>query len=227
MFLTRLHEVAPPPVDPVVLHRRHRRRRKTTQWGTVVIVLGIAGAFVWWYFGPGTGAVQSGRTSNSPAINANRNKNVNASPVRTSSADADSDGLSDELETVYGTEAQKADSDGDGFQDGLEVENGYDPLNVGKSARMVDLGLVSTVAKGDPETSVVSSGMSTADRARYYLLFDGASTTYYSADGTVNAQCQLNVEPQGACRTLPNQVRTDFSRTYDGDSFVDVYHIPF
>lgn len=42
-------------------------------------------------------------------------------------ADTDSDGLPDDLERIYQTDAKNPDTDGDGYQDGLEVANGYDP----------------------------------------------------------------------------------------------------
>lgn len=43
--------------------------------------------------------------------------------------DTDADGLSDELEKMYGTDPSKIDTDGDGYSDSEEVEAGYDPLN--------------------------------------------------------------------------------------------------
>jgi len=46
--------------------------------------------------------------------------------------DTDKDGLSDQLETVYGTNPNKADTDGDGFSDGDEIKNGYNPNGPGK-----------------------------------------------------------------------------------------------
>lgn len=46
--------------------------------------------------------------------------------------DQDQDGLTDALETVYGTDPNKADTDGDGFKDGDEVEKGYNPNGEGK-----------------------------------------------------------------------------------------------
>lgn len=48
------------------------------------------------------------------------------------SKDSDNDGLSDIMESYYGTNPNKADSDGDGFEDGEEVDNGYNPLGPGK-----------------------------------------------------------------------------------------------
>ncbi len=46
--------------------------------------------------------------------------------------DTDSDGLSDIMESFYGTDPLKDDTDGDGFKDGEEVKNGYNPLGAGK-----------------------------------------------------------------------------------------------
>ena len=42
--------------------------------------------------------------------------------------DSDQDELSDEMETLYGTDPNNPDTDGDGFSDGDEVARGYDPL---------------------------------------------------------------------------------------------------
>jgi len=44
------------------------------------------------------------------------------------SGDSDQDGLSDKMETLYGTDPNNPDTDGDGFSDGDEVARGYDPL---------------------------------------------------------------------------------------------------
>lgn len=49
----------------------------------------------------------------------------------TSDIDSDQDGLSDIVESLYGTEVNNADSDGDGYLDGQEVYNGYNPLGEG------------------------------------------------------------------------------------------------
>jgi|GEM_PF-3995272 len=54
--------------------------------------------------------------------------------------DKDGDGLSDKLETLYGSDARKADTDGDGYSDGDEVWNGYDPTVAGSAK--VDYGKI-------------------------------------------------------------------------------------
>ncbi len=48
------------------------------------------------------------------------------------SADTDKDGLSDAIESFYGTDPLKPDTDGDGYPDGEEVNSGYNPLGTGK-----------------------------------------------------------------------------------------------
>lgn len=48
---------------------------------------------------------------------------------RFSSTDADSDGLTAQEESAYGTSDQSADTDGDGYDDRTEIEAGYNPLN--------------------------------------------------------------------------------------------------
>ncbi|MCD4705431.1 hypothetical protein K8R66_05140 [bacterium] len=46
--------------------------------------------------------------------------------------DSDGDGLSDQLEKLFGLDPLNNDSDGDGYLDGEEIENGYNPLGEGK-----------------------------------------------------------------------------------------------
>ena len=52
-----------------------------------------------------------------------------------SAVDTDTDGLSDEQEKIYGSDANKSDTDGDGYSDGAKVKGGYDPV-VSGSARL-------------------------------------------------------------------------------------------
>ena len=50
-----------------------------------------------------------------------------------SGPDFDNDGLSNEMEEIYGTDKNNPDTDGDGFKDGEEVKNGYDPTIPGNA----------------------------------------------------------------------------------------------
>lgn len=51
-------------------------------------------------------------------------------PVMAFAMDTDGDGLSDDMELVYYTDAANPDTDGDGYTDGAEVTQGYSPLAV-------------------------------------------------------------------------------------------------
>ncbi len=54
--------------------------------------------------------------------------NDSASSDKNIFEDSDQDGLSDDEEKAYGTDANNKDTDGDGYTDGVEVKSGYDPL---------------------------------------------------------------------------------------------------
>lgn len=55
--------------------------------------------------------------------------NLSASLLKSfADKDSDKDGLSDNMESIYGTNYSDPDSDGDGYLDGEEVLSGYDPL---------------------------------------------------------------------------------------------------
>ena len=53
---------------------------------------------------------------------------INGSGLCTSGVDTDSDGLTDDIECLRGTDSNNPDSDGDGASDGAEVAAGADPL---------------------------------------------------------------------------------------------------
>lgn len=55
---------------------------------------------------------------------------VSAAPSA-AGTDADSDGLTDEREVFFGTDAHNPDTDADGYRDGEEVSKGYDPAIAG------------------------------------------------------------------------------------------------
>lgn len=66
-----------------------------------------------------------------PESSTNANTNTNALQTVSPSLDSDRDGLTNQEETLYGTDAGEDDTDGDGFLDGSEVRSLYDP-NSGK-----------------------------------------------------------------------------------------------
>lgn len=53
--------------------------------------------------------------------------------VAADNLDTDGDGLSDKLETFFGSDIKKIDADGDGYKDGEEIGNGYDPTIAGSA----------------------------------------------------------------------------------------------
>jgi hypothetical protein len=64
--------------------------------------------------------------------------------------DSDQDGLSNDEEKLYGTDASNRDSDGDGYSDGVEIESGYDPLKMAPGDKIMQ-------EKEAPITSVSDS----------------------------------------------------------------------
>lgn len=215
-----------------------RRGVKIAIWSIVGVAFFSAAAGLWWYFiredrkTPSAGAGAENRNSGNTATQLNAgsdraDQDVITNTVVAPFADTDDDGLLDELEALYGTDAQKPDTDGDKYADGTEVENGYEPVNPAKNKRMVDLALVARLSSDIAGATVLSSGMASSDHQRYYLVYDGVATSYYAADGTRQAECNIGVEPSGVCATLPNELRTDFSRSIGDGMATDVYHIPF
>lgn len=58
--------------------------------------------------------------------------------------DSDQDGLSDDEERAYGTDANNKDTDGDGYTDGVEVKSGYDPLKPAPGDKIITNNLQQT-----------------------------------------------------------------------------------
>lgn len=52
--------------------------------------------------------------------------------------DSDQDGLSDDEERAYGTDANNKDTDGDSYTDGVEVKSGYDPLKPAPGDKIIN-----------------------------------------------------------------------------------------
>lgn len=124
----------------------------------LVLVLGSAGAYVYFSLKPitkqiNTAVNNSVKANNSvnavkPANTANQaNTATNSavvSPFPNNSQpgrDTDSDGLTDAEELLYHTSSKKPDTDSDGFLDGNEVFHGYDP-NAAAPAKLSDSDIV-------------------------------------------------------------------------------------
>lgn len=60
---------------------------------------------------------------------------------KTPANDADNDGLSNDLETLHGTDPAKRDTDGDGYTDMQEIVNGYDPAASGDLRPTVEIAI--------------------------------------------------------------------------------------
>lgn len=70
--------------------------------------------------------------------------------------DSDGDGLSDDMESLLGTDPNKMDSDGDGYNDGDEVRTGHDPLGPGLftgSLSPAEKAMVNNITLEHPKTS--------------------------------------------------------------------------
>lgn len=167
--------VTPPP-KPVAKEPFFAQYKKAIVVVVLVLVIGGALAAAGWYgyntflavpqdglpavnTGAGNPAVnQPAVNVNEPAVNTNQpqgnqNANLNAEPA--APVDSDQDGLTDEEERMYGTNANNPDTDGDGltdrdevkvfktdpnnpdtdgdtYLDGAEIRGGYDPKGPGK-----------------------------------------------------------------------------------------------
>jgi hypothetical protein len=139
---TPLQPVGPPqtaqqymltPEDEEELFGRERLTvgTKLLVVGAVVAVLGviIAGGLVLYTRLTGEGVTMQVPGKNTNQVTPGSGVNVSSAP---STQDADSDGLTAQEETRYGTDPAKKDTDGDGYSDGEEVKNGYSPKGPGK-----------------------------------------------------------------------------------------------
>lgn len=217
-----LHEVQPPPIDPDPRSFRQRSTGRDLLVVTLIVVALVGVGFgIWWYTG-----TQSADQSSTETVVSGENRLIQR-VVDDGSTDDDNDGLTNEHERRYGTAVDRDDTDGDGFDDATEIRHGFSPLSAGPGVRMIDSALVDRLAVTVSNARVISSGLASTDGQRYYLVYDGATTTYYADDGSVQAQCAVGQTNDQACDDLPNAVRTDFTRTIDGASTTDVYHLPF
>ncbi|HLN18640.1 MAG TPA: hypothetical protein VK255_00535 [Patescibacteria group bacterium] len=68
----------------------------------------------------------------------------NSNPSGNIFLDSDQDGLTDQEEALYGTDAKKSDTDGDGYSDGSEIKSGYDPRKPAPGDKLTVANLAST-----------------------------------------------------------------------------------
>lgn len=121
--------------------------------------------------------------------------------------DADCDGLTDNEETVYGTDSKKADTDGDGYSDGVEIKSGYDPTKPAPGDRLKTLG-------GGDKSNEISQSSTTESFAADFQAFinskkDGAVTTS-DVDTFVDTQLSEKMGESVNFDNLPEVDKTQF-----------------
>jgi len=87
--------------------------------------------------------------------------------------DADDDGLTDDQESVYGTDPRNPDTDGDGMPDGWEVANGFDPLHADSAGDADHDGmsnLAEFIAGTDPRDATSRLSVSLVTQASGFAL---------------------------------------------------------
>lgn len=67
--------------------------------------------------------------------------------------DSDQDGLTDQEESLYGTDPRSADTDHDGYSDGAEVKSGYDPLKPSPGDKII----ISSSGPSDANTDTAAA----------------------------------------------------------------------
>lgn len=116
----------------------------------VVLLLGAGGTYAYVKYFRST----SNTNSNNITNNSDNTSNVALPGV---SVDSDNDGLSDETELFYKTDANNPDTDGDGYDDKTEIDGGYNPNGSGK------LDTTSSGSSNDNSSSLPSVDSGTSD----------------------------------------------------------------
>ena len=133
-----------------------KRNRKVFIAIFLVLILGGGLAIAGWYvYNQFVVSSPNSSVLSGEPLNQNVNQPVNQNVEPPAPLDSDRDGLTDEEESMYGTDSLKvdsdsdgltdrdeakvfetdpteADTDGDGFLDGEEIRNGYDPKGSGR-----------------------------------------------------------------------------------------------
>lgn len=90
--------------------------------------------------------------------------------------DSDKDGLTDEEEKLYGTDAKNSDSDGDGYSDGVEVESGYDPAKPAPGDRVTPISKVGATNETQASVERVSLTDEIAQELKTYTASNEGKT---------------------------------------------------
>jgi hypothetical protein len=102
----------------------------------------------------------------SPAFVTNKDGQVQKQMPALVMIDDDQDGLPNDTEKRLGTDPKNPDTDGDGFNDKTELENGYDPLRVGKRLGESDVKIApvdAAIITGSPMEQPKAAGTESED----------------------------------------------------------------
>jgi outer membrane biosynthesis protein TonB len=104
--------------------------------------------------------------------------------------DTDNDGLSNNEETLYGTNPDKADSDEDGFSDSVELVNLYNPAGF-KPTKLLEAGLVTEMTSTEGKYDLLyPTSWSKSDKAGGEVTFTNPQNQPISLSIEENAQGQ-------------------------------------
>lgn len=92
-------------------------RKKFAMLGIAVVLIAAVGAGFWYW------------NQKSQSVAGDKSENLAQTDPK---GDPDKDGLTNEQEAYYGTDANDPDSDNDGYSDGQEVASSHNPLGSGK-----------------------------------------------------------------------------------------------
>lgn len=169
--------------------KKENAKQATMLWGvfTLVVVLVIIGGGGWLVYNQIQQANDTVATTTVPVA-----------------IDTDGDGLTNEQEALYGTNATTEDTDGDGYSDYEEVQNGFDPLTAAPATKTEPTITNETVTL--PATQITGS-LPTDDwqtyegsmrSARHSLRYPQTWAAQDIADATVSKAQFLNEEGEVA-----------------------------
>lgn len=150
----------PPPPGGALVKKDPRKQRLLIAGGGILFALLATGAWYGWSLSHQKAAVVVVETKPVEVTKPIEVKPVETKPVQpvvppkpAPGKDTDSDGITDEEERLYGTDARNPDSDADSFLDGNEVFHRYDPLGPSPQT-LLDTGTVALFYSVDTTWSV-------------------------------------------------------------------------